>query len=65
MAIAASGDIVYSDLTVARGERSTRRRGRSSRFAGMAPNVIGVPAIRSGAVFTSGSGDLEFLPSVT
>lgn len=63
MAIAPNGDILYSDVTVARLRAIEAATGTIKTIAGMAPDVIGVPGDPLRAVFTSSSGDLAFLPS--
>lgn len=63
MAIAANGDIFYSDATAPRVRRINLATGKIETLAGMAPQVIGVPGLATGAMLNTPDGDLAFLPS--
>ncbi len=63
MAIASNGDIIYSDITVARVRKIDAATETIVTLAGISPAVIGVPGDPLGAVFIAPAGDLAFAPS--
>ncbi|HEY3056200.1 MAG TPA: IPT/TIG domain-containing protein [Thermoanaerobaculia bacterium] len=63
LAIAANGDIIYSDSSPTRIRKIDLATGKLETLAGIAPKTIGVPGSPLGAVFVSNWGDLAFLPN--